>query len=194
MALTGTTGSGKTTVSNLLKNLGAEILSADVLARQVVQPGSPALSQIVSTFGPEFLLPSGELDRKRLGKLVFSDPLKRKRLEAITHPEIRAAAAKEAARILATKPKALIYDCPLLFEAGLDKAGFKKIIVVTAPEEICISRICIRDQISRADALARIQNQFPEVDKRSRADIVIENDGSLEALKQKVSGAFKALS
>ena len=190
VAVTGTIGSGKSTVMELLKKRGAFVVSADDLAHQVVEPNSPGLSQVVSRFGSSILNSDGSLNRKELSQIVFADSAKKHELEAIIHPLIAEMAEKlfvEAIKAGATK---LFYETPLLFEAGLDKKGFKKIVVVTASDEVCIERAMKRDGISREAAAQRLRAQMPTSEKQRRANIIIENSGSLEQLEKRVNSLF----
>ena len=193
VTVTGSIGSGKSTVCSILKELGAAVISADELARKAVLPGSQALKEIVLTFGPEVLNPNGSLNRTKLAQIVFSESNKRKTLEKITHPVIKALAEKAFHSVKAQNPPLIVYDCPLLFETGLDKAGFKKIILVAADEEASLERIVARDHITEAEARARLASQMPLAEKRKGADIVIENSGTMEELREKVVVTFKEL-
>lgn len=193
MALTGTIGSGKTTVGAMFRALGAYTLDADELARAVVAKGAPALDEIVKVFGSDILLSDGTLDRKKLGKVVFADPAKRIILEGITHPAIRKLAAERFQQALQTGYPLYIYECPLLFETNLDKMPFKKIILVKASEEICRERIIRREGISAEEANQRINAQFSPAIKEQQAHIIIENSSTLEALKNQVTELFLKL-
>lgn len=193
VALTGTIGSGKSTVAGILKSLGATVVSADELAREAVKPGSAELLQIAEKFGAQVLLPDGSLDRKKLGEIVFSDPAKRKALEAITHPVIKQLAAKAFEHAKVSGAKLIVYECPLLFEAKLEGEGFRKIVLVTAPAELCLSRMIKRDKLSESEAKKRIASQLPIEEKRLRSDIIIENSGSLDELKARVVRLYSEL-
>ena len=193
VALTGTIGSGKSTVSSMFQKLGAATLSADELAHRAVEKGSQGLVQIATAFGNAVLLADGSLNRSRLAEIVFSDPEKRKILEGITHPIVRALAAESAEALLRLQPPLLIYDCPLLFEAGLEREAFQKIIVVASTPQLCLERVVRRDKISAEDAQRRLDAQYPIEDKRKRADIVIENSGTLDELDQQVRKVFREL-
>src|SRR5512133_2691607 len=177
IGLTGGIATGKSTFSALLRARGAPVVDADALARAVVEPGSPALAEIVRTFGPELLQPDGTLDRKRLGDRVFAHPAARRRLEAITHPAIRAAMVAETLRLAGEGHGLVFYDAPLLYEVGLD-AVLDAVVVVWAPVEVQRRRLIARDGLSPADADARLAAQLPVDDKADRADVVIENAGA----------------
>lgn len=195
IALTGSCGSGKSTVSNLLAEQGAAVISADELAHRAVASGSPGLVSTIQYFGTEYLLPSGELDRKKLAALVFSDPTALSTLNAIVHPIVGALAAAEFESIRKRHGDnpIVVYDCPMFFEAGLDKQGFKSIIVVTAPESECLTRGAIRDRITPQEAKKRFDSQLPISEKVARADYVIDNSGSFSLLKEQVDSLWKRL-
>jgi len=174
VGLTGGIATGKSTFAAALRALGVPVLDADQLARQVVAPGTPALAEIARAFGPATLAADGALDRKALGALVFADPEARRRLEAITHPAIRAAMQAETARLAAAGHDLAFYDAALLFEVGLDRA-MSLVVVVDAPPEVQVARIMARDGLTRAEAQARLAAQLPVAEKAARADVVVDN-------------------
>jgi dephospho-CoA kinase len=174
VGLTGGIATGKSTFAAALRALGAPVLDADQLARQVVAPGTPALAEIARAFGPGVLGPDGALDRKAMAALVFADPAQRRRLEAITHPAIREAMAAETARLEAAGHDLCFYDAPLLYEVGLDRA-MALTVVVFAPPEAQVARLVRRDGLSREAALARLAAQLPVAEKAARADAVVDN-------------------
>lgn len=192
VGLTGGIGTGKSTFSALLRARGAAVIDADRLARDAVAPGSPGLAEVVAAFGAEVLDASGSLDRKRMASVVFADPAARRRLEAIVHPRVRDAMAQEVARLAAAGAPLVIYDVPLLYEAGRDR-DVDEVIVVWAPHEAQIARLAARDGMSRADAEARIAAQLPLDEKARRADYVVANDGSPEALAAKADALLSDL-
>lgn len=192
VALTGTIGSGKSTALQILKSFGATIISADDLAREVVLPASPALTEIVAAFGPHVLNPDGSLDRKALAKIVFADTAKRKQLEAITHPRIRKLAEQYATQALSSS-KLVVYEIPLLFESGMSAKDFKKTILVKADDAICLQRIIARDGLSAEEAKKRLAAQIPTEIKAQSADIVVDNSSSIEALEQQLSKLYNSL-
>lgn len=177
IGLTGGIATGKSTFSALLRARGAPVVDADALARAVVAPGSATLAEIARAFGPELLQADGSLDRKRLGDRVFADPAARRRLEAITHPAIRAAMLAETLRLAGEGHALVFYDAPLLYEVGLD-AVLDAVVVVWAPPELQRRRLVDRDGLSPAEADARLAAQLPVDDKAARADVVIENVGA----------------
>lgn len=191
--LTGGIATGKSTVSAMFAHLGCRLIDADLLAREVVAPGQPAHAAIVAEFGREVLLPDGDLDRKRLGAVVFADAERRKRLEAITHPAIR----QRQMRILSVLEEeefegVVIWDAALLIESG-GAAGMDRVIVVFADEATELRRLMARDGVSEADALARIRSQMPVVDKAKRAHYVIDNSGSRADTEAQVREVCRAL-
>jgi dephospho-CoA kinase len=174
VGLTGGIATGKTTFAAALRALGAPVIDADALARRVVARGTPGLAAIAAAFGPGVLAPGGELDRKAMAALVFSDPVARRRLEAITHPAIRAAMREEAARLEAAGHPVAFYDSPLLYEAGLgDEAAL--VVVVYAPRAAQLARLAARDGLAGPQAEARLAAQLPIDEKAARADVVVDN-------------------
>jgi dephospho-CoA kinase len=173
IGLTGGIATGKSTFAAALRALGCPVIDADRLARQVVEPGTPALAAVAATF-PGVVGPDGRLDRKALAARVFGDEEARRRLEAITHPAIRAAMLAETARLEATGHDLVFYDTPLLFEVGLDRA-MALVVVVWAPREAQLRRLATRDGLSAAEAEARLRAQLPVDEKAARADVVIDN-------------------
>jgi len=174
VGLTGGIATGKTTFAAALRAQGLPVVDADELARRVVAPGAPALAAIAEAFGPAVLGPDGALDRKALGRLVFADAGARRRLEAITHPAIRRAMEAETARLAAAGHDLVVYDSPLLYEAGLEGA-VSLVVVVYAPREAQLARLQARDGLSRAEAEARLAAQLPIEEKAGRADAVVDN-------------------
>lgn len=186
VGLTGGIATGKSTVAGLFKRCGATVIDADALAREVVQPGKPAWREIVRIFGKAALNTNRTLNRQALGAIVFGHPTKLRYLENIIHPRVareQARLTKQAARM---DPRAIvIYDVPLLFEAGIDKR-VDKTIVVTADRETQIARLKQRNGLSRAEAIRRIKTQMPLADKRRRADYLLNGTLPLPQLKKQV--------
>ncbi len=172
----------------MLEARGAAIVDADRIAREVVLPGRPALLDIRETFGEDVIAPDGTLDRKRLGSIVFGDESARRKLEAITHPRIRAEMARQMSEWNEKEPDRLVVaDIPLLYESGLDKLyAFEDVLVVYVPREVQLERLMARDGMSREDAERRIDAQMPIEEKRKRADVVIDNSGSLAETERQV--------
>jgi dephospho-CoA kinase len=187
VGLTGGIASGKSTVARMLADLGAQIVDADQVARQVVEPGEPAYEEIVAAFGKEVLLPDGQgmIDRKKLGAMVFADPEKRKRLNAITHPRIAAETQKRLMALGAAGQRVAVYEAALLVENGVHR-GLGGLIVVACSEMEQITRIMRRDNLSQEEAVQRVRAQAPLSDKVAVATWVIDTNGSLEATKKQV--------
>ena len=188
LGLTGGIGSGKSTVASIFSELGADVIDADDLARQIVEPGQPALAEIQAAFGPAVVGADGRLDRKRLADIVFADPGSRARLNAITHPRIRErinAEVEERRR----QPGLLILDIPLLFENALT-GSVEKTIVVWLDEATQLARLTARDGLEVAAARARIAAQLPLDEKKSLADYVIDNSGTREQTRRQVERLF----
>ena len=186
IGLTGGVATGKSTVAKLFKQCGAVVIDADALARDMVQPGKPAWREIVGHFGKSVLNPDRTINRHALGAIVFRHPTKRQTLERIIHPRV----AREQKRLTREgrrkNPNAVVvYDVPLLFEAGIDKR-VDKTIVVTTDQETQIARLKKRNGLTRADALRRIKSQMPLAKKRRLADYVLEGTRELRSLAKSV--------
>lgn len=192
IGLTGGIASGKSTVARMLIERGAAIVDADQLARKVVEPGQPALAELVARFGSSILAADGQLDRKRLGAIAFADPAARADLNRITHPRISAASAAAIATWADAGAGIVFYEAPLLVEnrAHLGLAG---LVVVAASPDVQRVRLVARDAVTEADALARIGAQAPLADKRAAATWVIENDGESEDLAREVDRVVAAI-
>lgn len=182
IGLTGNTGSGKSTVSRMLRDRGVPVVDADAAARDVLAPGSPALGLVYAEFGEELRLADGQLDRRGLGRLVFNDPEKLARLENIVHPAVRRAVAEKRHRLESEGHKFAFYDVPLLFEKNMQDQ-FDGILLIASGEDVAIHRIMKRDSISRAEALARLKSQWPARRKIKHCDWVVHNDGNLMDLE-----------
>lgn len=193
VGLTGGVATGKTTVAKMFQRCGAVVIDADVLAREIVRPGKPAWREIVRTFGNGILNPDRTIDRHALGTIVFHNKARLRRLEQILHPRVareRARLTRQAAR---KDPRAVvIYDVPLLFEAGIDKR-VSKIIVVTADRETQIARLKKRNGLARTDAVRRIRSQMPLVEKIRRADFVLRGTLTPATLRQAVRSLMHSL-
>ena len=185
IGLTGGIASGKSTVAALLVNRGAAVVDADLLARQVVEPGQPALAELVARFGADILTADGRLDRKRLAAIAFADPAARADLGRITHPRIAAASAAAIATWADAGANVVFYEAALLVEnrAYTSLAG---LIVIAVPPEVQYARLVDRDGLAPEDARARIAAQAPLADKLAAATWVIENTGDLAALEREV--------
>jgi dephospho-CoA kinase len=193
VGLTGGIASGKSTVSRRLAELGCRLIDADVLAREVVAPGGPAWRAIVQAFGPDVALPDGQLDRKRLGALVFADPARRKVLEAITHPAIM---ARRQAILDAWTAEGfdglVVLDIPLLFEVSA-AAHVDRVILVYALREAQLERLMRRDGFDRAEAERRLASQMPLAEKVRYADYVVDSSGAPEDTAAQVRAIHAAL-
>ncbi len=189
VGLTGGIGSGKSSVSRLLAEHGAVVIDADVLAREVVAPGTPALAEIVVAFGPDMLTESGELDRAAMGKRVFADDQARARLEEIIHPMVRARAAEiESA---APPDSIVVHDIPLLVETG-QADRFDAVIVVDAPIDVQVERLALRG-MSEEEARSRISTQATREQRLAAADHVIDNGGTPGQLRAAVDEVWVRL-
>jgi len=174
--LTGNIGSGKSTVGRMLSARGIPVVDADQVAREVVEPGRPALREIAARF-PGALRPDGSLDRKALAARVFTDTAEREALNAIVHPRIAEEVATRMAALSASGEKVAVYEAALIVENDLHR-GLDGLIVVTAPAEAQIARLRKREGMSEAEARARIASQLPAEEKARQATVVIDNSGS----------------
>ncbi|KAJ4750004.1 hypothetical protein LUZ62_033432 [Rhynchospora pubera] len=184
VGLTGGISSGKSTVSNLFKSRGIPVVDADIVARNVVRKGTGGWKKIKKEFGDAILLESGELDRARLGQIVFSDPEKRQLLNRLLAPHISTGILWEVIKLWLKGCKVIILDIPLLFETKMN-LWTHPVIVVWVDPETQIQRLMARDGISEEQARNRIEAQMPLDLKREKADLVIDNSGSLEDTKVK---------
>jgi dephospho-CoA kinase len=191
VGLTGGIGSGKSTVATLLERRGAVVFDADVLAREAVAPGTPGHDAVVERFGANVLAPGGELDREALGAIVFADPAARRDLEAIVHPEVRRLFA-EGCDAHRGSDEVVVFGAPLLVETGMHSA-FDVLVVVATPVETQVERL-LRDRgMSEDQVHARIDAQAPLEEKVAVADIVIDNDATLEDLERRVDEVWSDL-
>jgi dephospho-CoA kinase len=186
VGLTGGIGSGKTLAASIFKNLGAIIIDADILCRELVMPGQPALQEIAQRFGHDILNSAGELDRKELASIVFQDANSKKDLENILHPLVFAEEQRFYQAICQPNPHALvIIDAALLIESGNYK-NVDKVILVACDEENQIQRVLKRGGFNREEVSDRIRSQMPLAEKRKFADYIIENDSTEEHLRESV--------
>ena len=191
VGLTGGIGSGKSTVARMLRERGIPVLDADTIARQVVEPGEPAHSEIDAAW-PEVMAADGRIDRKKLGAIVFSDPASQARLQAITHPRIREQVAVQAAALALSGHRLAFLEAALLVETGYYQQ-LDGLVVVSLDEEAQVERVMARDACSRDSALARIRAQKPLADKIRVADHVIDNGGCVEATRARLAQILQAL-
>uniref|UniRef100_UPI003FA3D6F3 dephospho-CoA kinase n=1 Tax=Nocardioides sp. N13(2025) TaxID=3453405 RepID=UPI003FA3D6F3 len=190
VGLTGGIASGKSTVSAILAELGAIVIDADALAREVVARGTPGLEAVVAEFGPGLLTPEGDLDRPAMGALVFGDAEARKRLEAIIHPLVHQRSAQLEAE--APADAVVVHDIPLLAEVG--RAGsFDAVVVVDAPAELQVSRMVDDRGWSREEAESRIAAQASREDRLAIATHVVDNTGTLDELRRRVEQVYAEL-
>ena len=193
IGLTGGIATGKSTVSALLRQAGFPIVDADIVAREVVEPGTPTLEKIKLAFGPG-IIDNGVLDRRKLGQIVFEDGAQLKKLNDIMQPAISSAMADKINFWRLQNVPILVLDVPLLFERDYDKnKSVDKIIVVTASKEIQLFRLENRDQLSNMEARNRVKAQLPMSQKIARADYVIDNNGRIEELQEQVTVLIKKI-
>jgi dephospho-CoA kinase len=193
VGLTGGIATGKSTVTSMLRELGAYVVDADVWARKVVEKGSQGLAEIVQTFGPAVLLSDGALNRPALGQIVFQDEEARQRLNAITHPKVREGMREETLTYQEQHPDMpIVWDVPLLFEGETRRLVDVTVLVYT-PEEVQRVRLMHRDGLSLEDANRRIAAQMPIEQKRALATYVIDNTGSLENTREQVARIWTKL-
>ncbi len=192
LGLTGGIASGKSTVADCFVECGALLVSADQLAREVVNPGSPSLAKLVDLFGMEILTAGGSLDREIMAQKVFADPEARKKLEAVTHPAIAHLAECRLAVLSKSPHDLIVYEAPLLFEAGGERRVDQVLVVVVDPA-VQLQRLIERDALSETEAMQRITAQWPQADKVQKADYVIDNSGPLENTRALVAALYDYL-
>lgn len=190
IGVTGIIGSGKSAVGKLLSKRGFEVVEADELAREVVLPGSKTLASLIGVFGAEFLEANGELNRRKLGEVVFKDQAKRKKLESILHPAIRALWREKLAKL---RGKNVAYIVPLLFESGDKYPELEKKILVAADRKVCLARVIARDKLTAENAAARLDAQMPIEQKLKLADVVVWNNGTEKELDAAVDSMLAGL-
>jgi len=192
VGLTGGIAAGKSTVASLMARLGAGVLDADEVVRELQRPGTWVYQAILQAFGPSIVQRDGTIDRKRLGEMVFQDEGARRQLEATVHPALVAAIEQRLRAFEAQGMKLCVVELPLLIEAGAQER-FDWVVVVTAPEEVQVSRLMADRGLSREEALARIRSQMPLHEKVRVADFVIENAGDLQEVERRVQELYQAL-
>ncbi len=199
VGLSGGIGSGKSTVVRTLAELGARVIDADQVVRDVQQPGSPALAEIAESFGAELIEPGGALDRKALGDIVFRDEAARQRLNAIVHPKVVTEMTRQLAEAMAEAPALVVLDIPLLFEGRQSGTGsaalipFDTTLLVWVPAELQVERQMARDDCDEDEARRRIAAQMPIDEKRALADHIIDNSGTLEQTEAQVRALYATL-
>ncbi len=188
-ALTGGIATGKSTVAGIFSGLGAAIIDTDRLAREVVEPGEPALERIIELFGSEYILPDGTLNREMMRNLIIKDPGKRENLNRITHPAIMGKVDELLVSYASKDIKPVIIDIPLLFETGWERF-FRRIILVYTPASIQVERLIKRDGIARETAEITLKAQMPIEEKRLKSDFIIDNSGSLKKTEEQARKIF----
>jgi len=191
--ITGGMGAGKSAVTSILKEHGYKILDADEISREVMQKNSPLLRLLVKEFGIEIINDDGTCNRRRLADIAFADKDKTRRLNELVQSAILVRSVEKVHHMrLDKRNEVIFFDVPLLFEAGWD-SYVNKVVLVTAPENVRVERIKERDGLTEDEIITRINLQMPEDEKRKKSDIIIENDGNLEALKTKVEEFISTL-
>ena len=191
VGLTGGIGSGKSAAADEFARLGATVVDADVIAHRLTGPGGAAIPAIQRVFGDGFILPSGAMDRDRMRERVFAEPPARKSLEAVLHPMIRAESERQ---IAAAGGPYVVHVVPLLVEAGDYRRRADRVLVVDCPEDLQVERVRARSGISAAEAHAILRSQASRAERRAAADDVIDNSGTLEALRGQVAALHAAYS
>jgi dephospho-CoA kinase len=189
VGLTGNISTGKSTVARMLADLGAETIDADQVTREVMCAGTPVHAAVVKTFGPEVLASDGEIDRKRLGKIVFADPAALARLEAIVHP---ATIETVARRVAASDARVIVVEAIKLIEAGMADS-YDSLWVTTCRPEQQVARIMAARDMTRVEAEQRVRAQPPQEKKIAQADVIIDTSGTLAQTRQQVQEAWKRL-
>ncbi|MEI3596986.1 MULTISPECIES: dephospho-CoA kinase [unclassified Oceanobacillus] len=179
IGLTGSIATGKSTVAKMFRQLGIPVIDADILAREVVEPGEDAYKEVIETFGEDILLEDKTLNRKQLGEIVFTDETKRKQLNGIVHPAIRKKMLEKRDHFIREGNQCVVLDIPLLFESKLQEF-VDKVLVVYADQEIQLQRLMARNEFTEEEAMQRIQSQMPVKEKASLADAVINNNSTKE--------------
>jgi|694.fasta_scaffold14974_11 dephospho-CoA kinase len=194
IALTGGIGSGKSSVARFFEKWGAAVVDADQLARAAVAPGTAGLQALTEKFGQQILEEDGQLDREKLGTIVFTDPASRKFVESVIHPIVRTMWL-EKLELLKRNPMLdlIVYVVPLFFESGMKYPEVKKVLLVTSPEEARMQRITERDGLSPEAVRARMRAQLSDDEKKRRSDYVIENDSTFGELEARVRLLFSQL-
>ncbi|NIR46005.1 MAG: dephospho-CoA kinase [Gemmatimonadetes bacterium] len=192
VGLTGNVGAGKSTVVSLFAGWGATVIDTDVLAREVVQPGSPALERIHETFGDDVLSEDGTIDRAALRRIVFADPELRWKLEDILHPAIRTRYGELLAEAEARGDRIVIGVVPLLYESDME-SRFDLVLVVDAPLEVRVQRLVSKRGLSPEEARAVADSQMAAAEKRERADLVLDNDSDITTLERRAWETWKEI-
>jgi dephospho-CoA kinase len=192
VGLTGGIGVGKSTVAAMFAARGAAVVDADRISRKLQEPGEPCHDAIIAAFGRAILDPAGRIDRKRLGERVFADPARRTALEAIMHPAIWAACEAEIRAAADAGRAVCVVEAALILETG-QRGRFQRIVVVTAPTEVQVTRLAHARGLTEAAARQRLAAQWPNADKARQADHVIDNGGDLAATEAQVARVYAEL-
>lgn len=192
VGLTGGIGSGKSAVSAELTTHGAVVIDADAIAREVVEPGTPGLARVVAEFGEQVLTEDGRLNRPKLGELVFADESQLSRLNAIVHPLVGERSGQLMEQALADNAEIVVYDVPLLVENGLGPL-YDVVVVVDAPDELRVERVATDRGMPREQVWARVRSQADRETRLAAADLVVDNSGSLQDLRDRVSDLWTEL-
>ncbi|HWI60883.1 MAG TPA: dephospho-CoA kinase [Symbiobacteriaceae bacterium] len=192
IGLTGSIASGKSTVSQMLRNLGAPVIDADAIVHELQQPGTPVTAAIAREFGPDVLQPDGALDRAALGRIVFTDPARRKALEAIVHPAVRERMWSDVERYRSAGRSAVVLDVPLLIESGIHRT-VDRVWLVYIDRDLQLRRLMARDGMTEAQASQRIAAQMSLDEKRAYADLIIDNRGTVEETLSQVVAAWRGV-
>jgi dephospho-CoA kinase len=190
VGLTGGIASGKSTVANMFKEMGIEVIDADVEAREAVKRGEVAYEQIVTYFGEDILNDDHTINRSQLGEIIFNDSVKRQKLNEIVHPDVRRRMNEKKKAAILRGDQVVVLDIPLLFESGL-KHMVDVVLLVYVEKDVQLQRLMERNLLTKEEALARIQSQIPIQDKRKLADKVINNNGSIDDTKKQLIELLK---
>jgi len=194
IGLTGSIATGKSLVARQFRELGIDTIDYDLLSREVVKPGLPAWREIVEYFGKDILLANQNIDRSKLGKIIFNNTSKRENLESFIHPRVYEAADRKEELIIKSDPNAvIIHEVPLLFEVGRDKY-MDKTVMVFCSEANQLKRLMSRDKLSEEEAMRRIRSQMSVEEKRKYADYVIDNNGTKNETKLQALKLYQELS
>lgn len=193
VAITGGIGSGKSIVAKLFESWGAVVVDADLLAREVVAPGSQGLSRLTAQFSENLVLPDGSLNRPLLASMIFSDPKKKKIVEATLHPLIRELWLARLHSLRDSSASMIVYVVPLFFESSSPMNEIERVILISAPENTRIQRIMNRDGFSRETAELRIKAQLPDTEKIPKSDFVITNDATIENVTKRARVVFDSI-
>ncbi len=189
IGLTGGIATGKSTVTGMLRELGAKVIDADEIAREVVAPGSDGLNEIAAKW-PDVIAADGSLDRKRLGERIFNSPADRRALDSITHPRIQGIVLERTQALWEAGERVAFYDAALLIENRLHEV-LGGVLLVAAPPEVQLQRLMKRNGLTRAEAEARVASQMPLAEKRPFATWIIDNSGSLESTRAQVEKVWQ---